>query len=69
MKLFDIITGNSHVGHNYLLIENVTDDDALILRTCGMSHIEDYDEMDYEGNNYEAWIQVKYAPYVEKKIE
>jgi len=65
MKLLEIDRDNSRVGNEYLLISGVTDDDAYILSYCGMTNIDDYDVMDDDGNNYEAWIRNEYLPYVE----
>ena len=65
MTLLQIDRENSRVGHEYLLIGGITDDDKYILNYCGMTNIEDYDVMDHDGNNYEAWIKNEYLPEVE----
>ena len=66
MKLIDVINDSSRTcGKEYLLLGSVTDDDAAILVKLGMVHIEDYDAMDYDGNNFEAWIKTEYIMFVE----
>lgn len=66
MKLIDVINDSSRTCRKeYLLLGSVTDDDAAILVKLGMAHIEDYDVMDYDGNNFEAWIKAEYIMFVE----
>ena len=36
-----------------MMIESVTDDDATILRICGMEHV---DKLDDAEDNCEAWV-------------
>ena len=56
MRLIREVVNNPHITHRYLLIEDVTDMDAVILELCNMVHRHDLDEEDPDaGTYYEAW--------------
>ena len=56
MKLVREVVNHPDVKKRYLLLEGVTDMDAIILELCNMIHNEELDEIDTEkGTHYEAW--------------
>jgi hypothetical protein len=57
MKLVKEVANNPHVDKRYLLLEGVTDMDAIILELCNMVRVPELDENDPEKgiHNYEAW--------------
>lgn len=56
MKLIREIVNRPDIKKRYLLLEGVTDMDAIILELCNMIHNHDLDEDDPEnGTYYEAW--------------
>ena len=55
MKLIREVTDNPRIKHRYLLLANVTDDDATILELCNMIREKDFDEYSDEYGNAEAW--------------
>ena len=59
MKLVREVVNRPDISKRYLLLEGVSDMDAIILELCNMERIPDYDEDDYElGTYYEAWQTV-----------
>lgn len=57
MKLVREVVNHPDVKKRYLLLEGVTDMDAIILELCNMVRVPELDENDPElgVHNYEAW--------------
>lgn len=51
MRLVREVCDNPEAYRRYLLLEGVTDDDAVILNLCNMERQPEFDE-----DNYEAWM-------------
>lgn len=55
MKLLREVCDNAEAYRRYLLIKEVTDDDAVILDLCNMKREPDFDE-ESDGVHFEAWM-------------
>ena len=56
MKLIREVVNHPNIEKRYLLLQGVTDMDAIILELCNMERVPELDEDDYDlGTYYEAW--------------
>ena len=56
MKLIREVVNHPDIKKRFLILEGVTDMDAIILELCNMVHNPELDENDLEnGTHYEAW--------------
>jgi hypothetical protein len=59
MKLIKEVTTNPKANKRYLLLDEVTDMEEIILQLCNMERIPEFDETPDDGvHNYEAWTSI-----------